>query len=225
MSNESFQAQLESVYKRYQHSELETRLNDVAQVIEETVLQRVLAEEFLHTNIEVDPEAKKAVRDAQASLNDGDLDTLSENIDNLEDVVADEERKVNDRIQKARISMSKKMDGMQRLNERVDRVNEIKLNSISKLLKNWNWKEQVYRNDDADIEMLKQRSREYGADMRRFYEEAKSDLFGPYTDTPLEQIVDGLLDDERFALSSLSDAQLEQLRRSDLEEHVELSLS
>ncbi|WP_224333538.1 hypothetical protein [Haloprofundus halobius] len=225
MSSKSFEQRLEKVYKKYQHSELENRLNDVAQTMEETVLQRVLAEEFLHTDIEIDERAKEAVEDAKAHLNDGDLDSLSEEIEELEQMVDEEERKVDNRIQEARISMSKKMNGMQRLNQRVERVSEIKLESIASLLDDWNWKEQVYRNDDAAIETLKDRSREYGSDMRRFYEEAKADLFGPYKDTPLEGIVDGLLDDERFALDDLSDAQLQQLRDSDLEEHVELSLS
>jgi hypothetical protein len=225
MSSSSFQDQLEEVYRGYQHTELKDRLSDVAKTMEETILQRDLAEEFLHTQIEIDDAAKRAVREAEADLDEGNLDSLAEGIDHLEETVRDAERQVENRIHEARIAMSKVMTGMRRLNERVERVDEVKLDSIATLLSDWDWKEQVYRADDADMETLRTRASEYGADMRRFYEEAKQDLFGPYVDTPLEGIVDGLLDDQRFALSDLSDDQLRQLRDSDLEEHVELSLS
>lgn len=225
MSTDGFQNQLEAVYQQYQHGELEDRLDDIAETMEETVLQRVLAEAFLQTDVQVDESAKEAVRDAKADLEKNDFEALEDEIDEVEETVEEQERKVNNRIQEERIRMSDKMDGMRRLNERVERVNEAKMDAIAGLLDDWHWKEQVYRADDANIEALKDRAHEYGSDMRTFYEEAKEDLFGPYRDTPVESIVDGLLDDERFALDDLSDEQLSLLRDSDLEEYVGLSLS
>lgn len=225
MSTDTFQEQLESVYQQYQHGELEDRLDDVAEVMEETVLQRVLAEEFLQTDVQVDDTAKRAVREAKEYLENDDLEALENVIDDIEDTVEEQERKVNNRIQEERIQMSEKMSGMRRLNERVERVNDAKMDAIAGLLNDWHWKEQVYRDDNADIKVLKERARDYGSDMRTFYEEAKQDLFGPYEGTPLESIIDGLLDDERFSLDSLSDEQISLLRDSDLEEYVGLSLS
>lgn len=225
MSTDGFQNQLEAVYQQYQHGELADRLEDIAETMEETILQRVLAEEFLQTDVQVDESAKQAVREAKDYLEKDDFEALEDEIDEVEYTVEEQEREVNNRIQEERIRMSNKMAGMQRLNERVDRVNEAKMNAIAGLLDDWHWKEQVYRDDDANINSLKKRARDYGSDMRTFYEEAKEDLFGPYRGTPLESIVDGLLDDERFALDALSDEQMSLLRDSDLEEYVGLSLS
>lgn len=225
MSTDGFQERLKTVYQQYQHGELEDWLEDIAETMEETVLQRVLAEEFLQTDVQIDPSARQAVQEAKEHLEKGDLEALEERIDDVEDTVEEQERKVNNQIQEERIQMSTKMAGMRRLNERVERVNEAKMDAIAGLLDDWHWKEQVYRGDGADIETLKERARDYGADMRTFFEEAKEDLFGPYEDTPLEPIIDGLLNDERFALDELSDEQISLLRDSDLEEYVGLSLS
>lgn len=225
MSTNGFQDQLESVYQQYQHGELEDRLNDVTETMEETILQRILAEAFLQTDVHVDDSAKQAVREAETYLDESEFEKLESELNELERTVEEQERKVNNRIQEERIEMSHMMSGMRGLNERVERVNEAKLDAIAGLLNDWDWKEQVYRNDDAGIETLKERARDYGADMRSFFEEAKDELFGPYRDTPLKPIVDELLNDERFALDDLSDEQIALLRDSDLEEHVELSLS
>ncbi len=226
MSTESFQEQLETVYQQYQHGELEDRLEEVAETMEETVLQRVLAEEFLQTDVRIDESAKQAVREAKGYLEDDDFESLENAIDDVEETVDEQERRVNNRIHEERIQMSSTMEGMRRLNERVERVNEAKMDAIASLLDDWDWKEQVYRDDeDAEIETLKERASGYGSDMRAFYEEAKEDLFGPYRDTPVETLVDELLDDERFTLDELTDEQISLLRDSDLEEYVGLSLS
>jgi hypothetical protein len=223
---ESFQSQLEAVYKRYQNQSLEDRLDDVAETMEETILQRALAEELLRTDAEIEEDAKQAVRDAEQLVGRDDYEALDETLDGLEQVVEDQERQVSNQIQKARISMSKTVQGMIRLNERVDRVNEAKVQSIKVLLEDWDWKGQVYRDaEDAGIKEHKQQAAEYGRDMRRFFEEARESTFGPYNDTPLEEIVDKLLDEERFTLASLTDEQLRRLRESDLPDYVGLELA
>jgi len=83
----------------------------------------------------------------------------------------------------------------------------------------------VYREDENDFETHKQRAAEYGEDMRRYFEECREQIFGPYNGTAMEPIVDGLLSDDRLSLDELSDEQVQQLRESDLVDHVELSLS
>jgi len=225
MSTDGFQQQLEAVYQQYQHGELEDRLEEIGETMEETVLQCVLAEEFLQTDVRIDEDAKQSVREAKDYLENGDLESLEDAIDGVEEAVEEQERKVNNRIHEERIQMSSTMEGMRRINERVERVNEAKMDAIAGLLDDWHWKEQVYRDDDTNIETLKERASDYGSDMRAFYEEAKDDLFGPYRGTPVESIVDGLLDDERFTLDELSDEQISLLRESDLDEYVGLSLS
>ena len=156
---------------------------------------------------------------------DGRKDELERRIDELERKVDDQKRRVSNEIHEARIAMRSRVDGMKRLNERVERVSEVKLQAVHELLSDWDWKGQVYKNQDLDFEALKERAAEYGEDMRRYFTECREEIFGPYEGTTLESIVDGLLSDDQLYFDTLTDEQVEQLRESDLVDHVELTLS
>lgn len=222
---QNFEAQLEDIYQQYRHRQLANRLEDIAETMEETILQRILAERFLQTELEIDDEAKEAVAEARELLEAGEFEELAEGIDELEATVGDQKRRISNQIHEARITMNARVKGMKRLNERVDRVSPVKLQAISELLEDWDWRGQVYRDGGFDFETLKERAAEYGEDMRTYFEESREGIFGPYDGTALEGIVDGLLSDDRLALDELSDEEVEQLRNSDLVGHVELSLS
>jgi uncharacterized coiled-coil protein SlyX len=194
-------------------------------MMEETTLQRLLAEKFLDTDLEIDDDAKEAVTKARDLLKNGDLEALGDRIDDLESTVEDQERRMSNEIQEARVAMRKRVNGMRRLNERVERVSEHKIQAVHELLKDWDWKGQVYRKEANDFEMLEERAADYGEDMRRFFEECREDLFDQYEGTELESVVDGFSSEKRLSFDNLSDEQVDQLRESDLAEHVELSLS
>lgn len=221
----NFEEQIEQVYQQYRHRQLASRLNDIADTMEETILQRVLAEKFLDKKVKVDEEAKEAVSEARDLLNKGDLEPLSERLDTLEDIVNEQDRYVTNEIQETRVAMRKRIAGMRRINDRVEMVPDEKLQAVHELLADWDWKDQVYRGDTSDIETLKNRSADYGSDMRRSFEECREAIFGPYSDTVLESVVEGLSTEKRLSFDDLSEEQLTQLRDSDLVEHVELSLS
>jgi len=224
-TTQNFEASIEEIYQQYRHRQLANQLDEIAETIEETILQQILAEEFLETELEIDPEAKKAVSDAQELLENGDFETLGERIADVEAKVEDQKRRISNEIHEVRISIRSSVKGMMRLNERVERVSEVKLQAIHELLSDWDWKGQVYREKEYDFETLKERAAEYGEDMRRYFEECREQIFGPYEGTPMEPIVDKLLSDDRLSLDELSDEQITQLRESDLVDHVELTLS
>ena len=224
-TTQNFEASIEEIYQQYRHRQLANQLDEIAETIEETILQQILAEEFLETELEIDSEAKKAVSEAQELLENGDFETLGERIADVEAKVEDQKRQISNEIHEVRISMRSRVKGMMRLNERVERVSEVKLQAIRELLSDWDWKGQVYREEEYDFETLKERAAEYGEDMRRYFEECREQIFGPYEGTPMEPIVDKLLSDDRLSLDELSDEQITQLRESDLVDHVELTLS
>ncbi|GAB6878232.1 hypothetical protein JCM17823_05060 [Halorubrum gandharaense] len=221
----NFEESIEEIYQQYRHRQLASRLEDIAETMEETILQRILAERFLQADLEIDDDAKRSVSEARDLLDAGDFEALGDRIDDLEKDVEDQKRRISNEIHEARITMRSRVDGMQRLNARVGRVSEVKLQAVHELLSDWDWKGQVYRDQDWDFETLKQRAAEYGEDMRRYFDECREEIFGPYEGTTLEPIVDGLLSDDQLYLDELTDEQIEQLRDSDLVGHVELALS
>lgn len=223
--NGNFQDNLDEVYQQYRHRQLANQLENIAETIEKTILQRILAERFLQTELKIEDEAKEAVAEASDLLQEGNYEELGNRIGDLESTVEDQKRRISNQIHEARITMNARVKGMRRLNERVERVSSVKLQAISELLEDWDWRGQVYRDEDFDFETLKERAAEYGEDMRAYFEECREAIFGPYEGTALEEIVDGLLSDERLAFDELNDEEVKQLRNSDLVGHVALSLS
>lgn len=224
-TDRNFEEHIEEIYQQYRHRQLANRLNDIAETMEETILQRILAEKFLKTDLEIDPEAKKAVAEARDLLEQGEFEELDAQIDDLETEVDDQRRKVSNQIHETRIAMNRRVGGMQELNERVDRISPVKLQAVNELLADWDWRGQVYRDGGFDFEELKKRAAEYGEDMRTYFVECREEIFGPYDGTTLDPIVEGLLTERRLMLDELTDEQIEELRKSDLVGHVELTLS
>jgi len=223
--NRNFEESIEEIYQQYRHRQLASRLEDIAETMQETILQRILAEKFLKEELVIEDDAKRSVSNARDLLQAGDFESLGDRIDELERTVENQKRRVSNEIHEARIAMRSRVDGMQRLNERVERVSDVKLQAVHELLSDWDWKGQVYKDQNWDFETLEERAAEYGEDMRRYFEECREDIFGPYEGTSLESIVDGLLSDEQLYFDRLSDDQVEQLRDSDLVTNIEIRLS
>jgi len=218
----TFQEQLETIYEQHRRKGLESELDDLAETMEETILERVLAEAFFQTEIEIDSEAKNAVEEARSLLEQNDYDGLAEYLPKTRKVVEAQQREVNNFVHQARIDVHNTVRGMIRLNQRVEREDQAKLEALNTLLDDWNWETQI---EGENIEQRKEEAVEYGRFMCRSLEEAKDALFGPYRDTPLDELVDRLLDDERLTLAALSEEELNRLYKSDLADYLEVTLS
>jgi len=228
---DSFERQLDRMYQRYRRQGLEDELEDIAQMMEETLLQQALAEGFFSETIDIDTEAKTAVRETIDELKqadqsvDLDYDTVAERVDTLRERVETEETKIANRIQQLRIKRQETVSGMRRLNERVDRADSTQLEALEELLENWNWKTHVYAPDIETYEQRRQEAIQYGEDMAFVFQQLKDDLFGVYDGTELRPLVDTLLDDNRLTLNSLTETERQQLAESDLGEYIELKLT
>lgn len=234
----SFEAQLESMYQRYRRQGLEDELEELARIMEETLLQQALAKGFFDETIEIDREAKTAVRETmdklertrRQSVTTGtsmqDLyDSIEESVDTLRERIEREETKVQNRIQQLRIERQETVSGMRRLNERVERADSAQLQALEHLLDDWNWKTHVYSEGLETYEQRRDEAIQYGQDMSFVYDQLKDDLFGVYDGTELRPLVDKLLDAERLVFGSLTETERQQLAESDLSAYIELKLS
>jgi hypothetical protein len=226
MSNESqsLQERLEDVQEEYRRRHLSDDLNDIAETMEETILQRVLAKAFFEESVEIDAEAKEGVEAAMQSLNRGDFETIEAEIDDLEEKVESAATTVENRIQELRLKHNSTVAAMRRLNDRVDRVNEVRLEALEGLLDDWRWKEHVYLNENAQLDDLKANAREYGEEMRLAFDDLKDEMFGVYPDE-IRDLIYRMIDDERLSYADLSETQRRQLAESDIGEYIELTLS
>lgn len=218
----TFQEQLETIYKQHRQQGLESKLDNIAETMEETILERIIAEAFFQVEIEIESAAKQVVKEARSLLEQNDYDALAETLPETRKVVETQKREVNNQVHQARIDVHNTVRGMIRLNQRVEREDQDKLETLDTLLDDWNWEAQI---DGDSIEQRKNEAEEYGQSMRRSLEEAKDALFGPYRDTPLDELVDRLLDDERLTLAALSEDEIHRLHESDLADYLEVTLS
>jgi type I restriction-modification system DNA methylase subunit len=226
MSTESepLQDRLQKVQEEHRRRYLSDELNEIAAVMEETILQRTLAKAFFEEQIELDTDAKERVHEILRLLEQDDYDAVEDRLPNLRDDVDAAEQTVENRIQELRLKHNSTVTAMRRLNDRVDRVSGMRLQALEGLLDDWRWKEHVYRDEDDDLADLKENASEYGDEMRTAFEDLKEELFGLYPEE-IRGLIYRMIDDERLSYADLSDNQRQLLAESDIGDYIELTLS
>lgn len=215
---------LAEVQEEHRQRHLSDELDEIAETMEETILQRVLAKAFFREQIELDTEAKQRVQEVIELLDQNEYETVEQRLDDLERDVETAETTVENRIQELRLKHNSTVAAMRRLNDRVDRVSGMRLQALEGLLDDWRWKQHVYLNEEADLDELKQNAREYGEEMKEAFEELKDEMFGVYP-TEIRGLIHRMIDDERLSYADLTDEQRQLLAESDVGEYIELTLS
>lgn len=226
MSTESehLHDRLKQVQEEHRRRNLSQKLDEVAERMEETLLQRVLAKAFFGEEIKIDTEAKEEVRSIMSLLEQNEYEAVEQRLSTLEDEVEAAETTVENRIQQLRLKHNSTVAAMRRLNKRVDRVNGMRLTALEGLLDDWRWKEHVYMDDPDDFQQLEENARQYGEEMRTAFDQLKEEMFGVYPDE-IRDLIYQMIDDERLSYSDLTDNQRQLLAESDVEEYIELTLS
>lgn len=218
------QERLEQIKAEHRRRHLSDELDEIAETMEETILQRVLAKAFFDEEIPIDSTAKRRVREVLDLLEESDYEAVEERLDALEDDVETAETTVENRIQELRLKHNSTVSAMRRLNDRVDRVSGMRLQALEGLLGDWRWREHVYVDDDADLDELEENARQYGEDMKAAYEQLKEEMFGVYPEA-IRGLIHRMIDDERLSYADLTDNQRQLLAESDVGEYIELQLS
>lgn len=226
MSSEPKQLQdrLKRVQEEHRRRHLSNELDETAQAMEETILQRILAKAFFEEDIEVDTSAKECVSGVLTLLDQKEYEEIEQRLPELKSDVETAETTVENRIQELRLKHSSTVAAMRRLNERVGRVSGMRLQALEGLLGDWRWKEHVYGNDETTIEERKENARQYGREMQAAFDQLKDEIFGVYPDE-IRGLVYRMIDDERLSYADLTETQRNLLVESDVSEYIELTLS
>lgn len=220
-----FESELQDMYEQVRRKRLKSKLDELAETMEATILQCELARSFFDAGVEIDESAKAQVQTTMELLEQSEYDAAEDRLPSLERAVEGEATAVQNRVQELRLERLSTVQAMSRLNERVERADDTQVTALESLLEDWNWRPQVYTEDADTLAERRTAADEYGTSMDAVYEQLKDELFGVYEGTELRPLVDSLLDDERLTLAKLSEAEIEQLAESDLAEYVELNLS
>ena len=223
---EGLQQQLEAIQQEHRRRHLSEELDELAEIMEETILQRVLAVAFFEEDVNIGTKTKEEVRDVLGLLENSDYEAVEDRLASLERKVDDAETSVQNRIQELRLKHNSTATAMRRLNKRVERVSSLRLEMLEGLLDDWRWKEHVYAetDDQTDLDTLKENARTYGKEMRTAFEELKEKLFGAYPEN-IRDLIYRMIEDERLSYADLTDDQRRLLAESDIGEYIELTLS
>lgn len=226
MSSEPKQLQdrLKQVQEEHRRRHLSKELDGIAETMEETILQRILAKAFFEEDIEVDTSAKERVSEVLTLLEQNEYEEIERRLADLKSDVEAAETTVENRIQELRLKHSSTVAAMRRLNKRVDRVSGMRLQALEGLLGDWRWKEHVYVDTNTTIEERKENAKQYGEEMQVAFNQLKDEIFGVYPDE-IRGLVYRMIDDERLSYADLTDKQRTLLAESDVSEYIELTLS
>lgn len=221
----SFEEQLGALHRRYLRQDIETRLEDMAMQMEETLLQATIACEFLNVDVRIEDDVKDRVQTAKAHAENQQFDELNDMIDELEDDVAEVAREVENTIQEERSEEQDRVSAMRSLNEHVEAADAGKLRALESLLSDWDWKSQVYTEEVGDsFEAKREEAHNYAETMTEALTEAQNALLGTYSETTLESVMEQLMADEPFHYEDLTQEEHEALEDAALAEYIELRL-
>lgn len=223
-NSESLEARLKSVQEQYRRQHLADELDELAETMEETLLQRELASAFFDERVDIDTSVRRSVGEVMDLLEREEYGTIEDRLKTLESEVESAETTVQNRIQELRLKHDSTVTAMQRLNDRVERVDEFRLRALGGLLNDWRWKEHVYVDEDAEFKALAQNARAYGQEMREAFDELQEALFGHYP-PEIRSLIERMIDDERLSYADLKPEQRTLLAESDIGEYIELTLS
>jgi len=220
-----FEQQLETMHQQHLRQDLEDRLEDLADDMEETVLQAIIARDFLELDVAISDEAKAKVQEAKEYADNRGIEALDEIIDDLEDQVDEEARTVENPIQDERSDERDRVTAMRELNEHVEAADAGKLEALETLLSDWNWKAQVYTDEVGEsFEAKQQSAHEFTQTMSSSLTEVREALLGNYSGTTLAPVINQLLGDDPFHYTDLTGEEKEALDGSKLADYVELRL-
>lgn len=220
-----FEQQLDTMHQQHLRQDLEDRLEDLADDMEETVLQAIIARDFLELDVAISDDAKAKVKEAKEYADNREIEALDEIIDDLEDQVNEEARTVENTIQDERSDERDRVTAMRELNEHVEAADAGKLEALETLLSDWNWKAQVYTDDVGDsFEAKQQSAHEFAQTMSSSLTEVREALLGNYSETTLAPVINQLLGDDPLHYTDLTEEEKEALDGSKLADYVELRL-
>lgn len=220
-----FEQELETVHQQYLRKDLEDRLEAVATKMEETMLQAIIARDFLGLEVEVSDEARESVQDAKQHADDRSFDALDEIIDDVEDQVKQEARQIENTIQEERTEERDRVAAMRKLNEHVEAADKGKLKALESLLDDWDWKAHIYTDDIEDsFEAKQQEARDVADTLSNALKEVQEDLLGSYSGTILEDVMNQLLTDDPLYYNDLNEEERQSLAGSNLADYLEIRL-
>ena len=221
----SFEQELETVHQQYLRQDLEDRLEAIATEMEETMLQAIIAREFLSLDVEVSDEAKENVREAREYVDDRDFDALDDVIDDVKKQVSQEARQIENTIQEERTEERDRVRAMRKLNEHVEAADMGKLKALESLLDDWDWKAHVYTDEAKDsFEVKQEEARDVAATMSNALQQVQENLLGSYSGTILEDVMDQLLSDDPLYFKDLTEEEREALTGSNLADYLKIRL-
>lgn len=217
---------LDRVHSQYQQQHIYAQLEEIADILERTMLQTVIASELLGTDVSISDEAKSRVADARSRLQD---ETAEEEIDadytdDLEEVVDEEEARVENEIHNARVQQAKTAEAMKRLNDELELVDQARLAGLVTLLQDWNWESQVYIDEATTYEERQKEAEAFGTEMREVFDEARAQIGDEFEGTTIESLVETLLASESLTVSKLDSKEWQALAESELGNHLAVRL-
>lgn len=218
------QSDLEQVYEQYQQQHLYEELDDIADQMEETLLQCVIANNLFERSLSVSQKARDTVEAAQAAVQNDDVHRLEELIPEVETRVDEEETRINNEIQESRIEMYETVKAMRGLNEEIQVYNQGRLRGLETLLDDWSWKQHVYIEENNSYEERYNEAEEFATDMRSVFDDAKQAIGGEFTGQEIESLVDNLLNEGGVSFTELSPEQIQALADSEISSYLHLSL-
>ena len=214
-STDNIEDRLEATYAEYQQQHRYERLDDIAEVMEQTLVQRELATALFDDDFEVDDDIVDNVQEIKEHVARNAITELTdEQIETVKRELTEEERELSETIR-----------AFTKLNDQLGFMDGSRLTAVKELLDNWDWESIVPADDDATLEAKLDAAAETGEIMADAYTEAQQALGQEFSGTQIQDIVDQLLNEDSFPIENLNAEEMQALGDSVVGPYLQLTLS
>jgi hypothetical protein len=195
--------------------------------MEETLLQKELANALFEEQVTIDSEAIEEVTQIQRIVRDDELRRLDESsIEELEEKVQSEERRISSQIKERCINRLETVQAFSKLNQELEFMDQSRLNALEDLLQDWNRDRGSLEVSEA--ESLEERiadAREMGEVMDTVYADAVDAIGDVFSGSEIQTIVDRLLNKGALTLNGLEPEEIQALSESEIGPYLRVSFS
>lgn len=221
-NNQNLVEHLEQVKQQYKQQSLISRLEDLAADLRMLIIEKEVAERVLDYDAGTYDELREQVQQLKTAAEAGDLETVAEHIEDAEEALDTAESRMQGNRAEPQSAFVSRLDSMEQLNEQLGVVDQVTLLELRKLAEESRWTTALNVDYDTPIKDAINAAIEFGDARRQEYEAVEQEIFKPYLEGELADIVNDLLSDSPPTLCEIDPETIRQLSESDLGKHVAL---
>jgi hypothetical protein len=223
MSKSNLETKIKDYYDAHNRKHLRKKFREASETMMRIMLLGTLYQALFNENLHISAESKDHVRQVRQELEESEFVKVAPRIDESLEKLRDELEKARDSFRSAMHDLEERITGFQSLNRHISRVAPDKIQNLLSRLQNID-RDVVNLDEKMTFDEKREEAEQMGKQMQQEIESIEDELFYPFRNLDIADLVRGLIRGNNITLKDLSSDELVQLKESSLSAYVNLVL-